>query len=133
MPSKVSAHRARKHTKFQADLAPADAAKLQRLKEELEVRSNADFLAEAVALIGWAVTERRRGRTIVSETTSGERRILVSPRLERVAPDETIPHIEINWTESELEDVARLAASPPAAPTPGLIALMKQHPSRPDK
>jgi hypothetical protein len=61
-----------------------------------------------------------------SETMSGERRILVSPRLERVAPVESLPFVEVRWTKSELEDFAGVTSAPPAAPTRDLIALMKQ-------
>jgi len=124
--SRTQLRKERIHTKFQADLAPGDATALQSLKEELEVRSNADFLAEALALIRWAVSERRRGHTILSENSLGEKRVLVSPRLERVAPQETLPQVEINWTKEQLEGFARLAAGPPAAPTPALVGLMRQ-------
>lgn len=124
--SRIQPRRNRVHTKFQADLAPGDATTLQSLKEELEVRSNADFLAEAVALIRWAVSERRRGHTILSENSLGERRVLVSPRLERVAPQESLPQVEIIWTREQLESFARLASGPSGAPTPALTELMRQ-------
>jgi hypothetical protein len=116
---------ARVQTKFQADLAPSDAGTLQRLKQDLEVRSNADFLAEAVSLIRWAVSERRRGCVIVSESATGEKRVLVSPRLERVAPEPPVPGVEIRWTKQQLESFGQLASGPPALPTPSLRDLMK--------
>ena len=115
-------------SKFQADLAPSDATALHALKADLEVRSNADFLSEAVALIRWAVSERRRGNTIVSESATGEKRILVSPRLERVAPPEPLPQVQINWTKKQMESFARLASKPASEPTPELIELMSQNP-----
>jgi len=118
--------RNRLQTKFQADLAPSDADTLRRLKRELEVRSNADFLAEAVSLIRWAVSERRRGCVIVSESATGEKRVLVSPRLERVAMEQTVPNVEISWTKRQLESFSQLASGPPVAPTPALRDLMKQ-------
>jgi len=114
-------------TKFQADLAPSDAGALQRLKQDLEVRSNADFLAEAVSLIRWAVSERRRGCVIVSESVTGEKRVLVSPRLERVAPEQPVPHVELRWTKQQLESFGQLASGPPATPTPALLDLMKRN------
>ena len=46
------------------------------------------FHSDALALFRWAVSERKRGHTIVSESVTGERKILVFPRLERVAPGE---------------------------------------------
>src|SRR5689334_3247595 len=84
-----------RNTKFQADLAPADDRALRTLKEDLQLRSNSDFLADAVALFRWAVSERRLGYRIISETLSGERRVLLFPRLERVAPEATLPRVEI--------------------------------------
>jgi len=117
--------RIRTQSKFQADLAPSDATALKRLKEELETRSNADFLAEAVALIRWAVSERRRGCTILSESATGEKRILVSPRLERVTPEPALPHVEIKWTSEQLESFGRLASATPAAPNAALMDLMR--------
>ena len=124
--NKARTRRQRVQSKFQADLAPSDAAALQRLKEELETRSNADFLAEAVTLFRWAVSERRRGCTILSESATGERRILVSPRLERVAPEPVLPQVEIKWTREQLASFGRLASGPPAPPTKALIDLMKK-------
>jgi hypothetical protein len=118
--------RTRAQSKFQADLAPSDATALHALKADLEVRSNADFLAEAVALIRWAVSERRRGNTIMSESATGEKRVLVSPRLERVAPPNILPQVQINWTKKQMESFARLASEPPAEPTPALIELMNR-------
>jgi hypothetical protein len=115
-------------TKFQADLAPSDAGTLQRLKQDLEVRSNADFLAEAVSLIRWAVSERRRGCLIVSESITGEKRVLVSPRLERVAPEQPVlPLVEIHWTKQQLESFGQLVSGPPAPPSPALLDLMKRN------
>jgi hypothetical protein len=123
--SRNQPRRSRVQTKFQADLAPSDAGALQRLKQDLEVRSNADFLAEAVSLIRWAVSERRRGCVIVSESATGEKRVLVSPRLERVAPEQPVPHVELRWTKEQLQSFGQLASGPPAAPTPALLDLMK--------
>jgi hypothetical protein len=125
--AKNQPRRNRVQTKFQADLAPSDAGTLQRLKQDLEVRSNADFLAEAVSLIRWAVSERRRGCVIVSESATGEKRVLVSPRLERVAPEQPVPHVELRWTRQQLESFDQLASGPPAAPTPALLDLMKRN------
>src|SRR6266481_7836853 len=101
----------RRKAKFQADLAPAEDRSVRLLKEELQLSSNTDFLADAVALFRWAVSERRLGHRIISETLSGERRVLVFPRLERVAPEANLPRIEIAWTESELASLAELVSS----------------------
>jgi hypothetical protein len=121
----VTARRPR-NTKFQADLAPAEDRAVRTLKQELQLRSNTDFLADAVALFRWAVSERRLGRRIVSETPAGERRILVFPRLERVAPEASLPRVEVPWTERELASLAALAFSPdPPPPTEALIRAMR--------
>src|SRR5260370_2486159 len=97
--------------KFQADIAPAEDRSIRLLKEELQLSSNTDFLSDALALFGWAVSERKQGHRIISESESGERRVLVFPRLERVAPDVTLPRVEIQWTERELESLAQLASA----------------------
>jgi hypothetical protein len=112
-------------TKFQADLAPAEDRAVRTLKQELQLRSNSDFLSDAVALFRWAVSERRLGHHIVSETPSGERRVLVLPRLERVAPDANIPRIEISWTERELASLAALASAEPQPPSDALLRAMR--------
>jgi hypothetical protein len=117
--------RARK-SKFQADVAPAEDRTIRLLKEELQLSSNTDFLSDALALFGWAVSERKLGHKIISESVSGERRVLVFPRLERVAPDVALPRVEIQWTKRELESLAELAYAPEAKkPTELLIRAMR--------
>jgi hypothetical protein len=113
-------------TKFQADLAPAEDRTVRLLKEELQLASNTDFLSDALALFQWAVSERRLGHRILSESASGERKVLVLPRLERVAPDLVLPRVEIKWTERELESLAELASATKAyPPTEALIRAMR--------
>src|ERR1700674_2267592 len=116
----------RRKAKFQGDLAPAGDRSVRLLKEELQLNSNSDFLSDAVALFRWAVSERKLGHRIISETVSGERKVLVLPRLERVAPEATLPRIEMQWTERELESLAELAAAAEAKrPTDALIRAMR--------
>jgi hypothetical protein len=113
-------------TKFQADLAPAEDRIVRALKEELQLSSNTDFLSDAVALFRWAVLERKLGHQIVSESATGERKVLVFPRLERVAPDVVLPHVEIRWTQRELESLAELASkSQEQPPTDALIRALR--------
>lgn len=96
------------------------------LKEELQLTSNTDFLSDALALFRWAVSERKLGHRIISENLSGERQVLMFPRLERVAPDLALPRVEIQWTERELESLAQLASAPKAdPPTEALIRAMR--------
>src|SRR6202162_6495764 len=97
--------------KFQADLPPEEDRTVRLLKEELQLTSNTDFLSDAVALFRWAVSERKLGHRIVSESASGERKVLLFPRLERVAPDLVLPRVEIKWTERELESLAELVSA----------------------
>ena len=111
--------------KFQADLPPVEDSAVRSLKDELQLASNSDFLCEAVALFRWAVSERKLGHRIVSESASGEKNVLVLPRLERVAPGAALPRVTIALTEAELESLAQLASSEPAKPTPALIRAMK--------
>jgi hypothetical protein len=111
-------------SKFQADLAPAEDSMVRALKTELQLTSNTDFLSDALALFRWAVSERKRGHRIISESATGEREILVFPHLERVAP-EALPRIDIRWSQAELENLAELASKPPAEPTDTLIRAMR--------
>ena len=97
--------------KFQADLAPAEDRTVRLLKQELQLTSNADFLSDAVALFRWAVSERKLGHRIVSESAGGDRSVLVLPRLERVSPDVALPRVEMNWTARQLESLAKLASA----------------------
>ena len=76
----------------------------------------------AVALFQWAVSERKLGRRIISESVGGERNVLVFPRLERVAPDASLPRVQIQWTERELQSLAKLTSAGEAnRPTEALI------------
>lgn len=120
-----TAKRPRK-AKFQADLAPAEDRTVRVLKQELQLASNTDFLSDALALFRWAVAERKLGHKILSESATGERRVLVFPRLERVAPDLALPRVEIQWTSRELESLARLASATEARlPTEALIRALR--------
>ena len=113
-------------TKFQADLAPAEDRAVRLLKEELQLTSNSDFLSDALALFGWAVSERKLGHRILSESASGERKVLLFPRLERVAPQVVLPRVEIKWTGRELESLAELVSTREANhPTDALIRAMR--------
>jgi hypothetical protein len=116
----------RRKTKFQADLAPAEDRSVRLLKEELQLNSNSDFLSDAVALFRWAVSERKLGHRIMSESASGERKVLLFPRLERVAPDLVLPRVDIKWTGRELESLAALISAGEASrPTDALIRAMR--------
>ena len=112
-------------SKFQADLAPAEDRMVRGLKQELQLNSNTDFLSDALALFRWAVGERKRGHRIFSEAETGERKELVLPRLERVAPELALPRVEISWTPRELESLADLASREPAPPTETLLRAMR--------
>jgi hypothetical protein len=116
----------RRKVKFQADLAPAEDRSVRLLKEELQLSSNTDFLSDAVALFRWAVAERKLGHRIMSESASGERKVLLFPRLERVAPDLVLPRVDIKWTGRELESLAELVSAGEAKrPTDALIRAMR--------
>lgn len=128
MPDTGTKRTQRKHTrkpKFQADLAPVEDRIVRSLKEELQVSSNSDFMSDAVALFQWAVRERKRGHKIVSESTSGEREVLVLPRLERVAPEALLPYVNLAWNERELESLMDLTRAEPVQPTEALVRLMR--------
>lgn len=112
--------------KFQADLAPSEDSMVRSLKTELQMTSNSDFLSDALTLFRWAVSERKHGNVILSESSTGERKTLVFPRLERVAPEVTLPQINIPWNDKELASLARLASAQPAEPTESLIRAMRR-------
>lgn len=112
-------------TKFQADLAPSEDQMVRRLKAELEMTSNSDFFTDALALFRWAVIERKRGHRILSESATGERKILLFPRLERVAPEVNLPQAEISWTAQEIESLAQLVSGKPAEPAEALVRAMR--------
>jgi len=112
-------------SKFQADLAPSEDSMVRALKTELQLTSNTDFLSDALALFHWAVSERKRGHRIISESAIGERKILVFPHLERVAPELALPRIDIQWTQAELGNLAELASKRPAEPTDALVRAMR--------
>ena len=116
-----------RRTKFQADLAPADDRLMRTLKHDLQVPSNSDLLADALALYQWVVSERRQGRRILSESVGGEKNVLVFPRLERVADNAgaTLPHVDIKWTNRELRSLMRLLESTPAKPTEALVRALR--------
>ncbi|HUZ96090.1 MAG TPA: hypothetical protein VMU57_14380 [Edaphobacter sp.] len=117
--------KASRRAKFQADLAPAEDRIVRGLKQDLQLGSNSDFLSDALALFRWAVWERKCGHRIFSESAMGERKELVLPRLERVAPELTLPRVEIPWTHRELESLADLASKEPAGPTEPLVRAMR--------
>lgn len=113
-------------SKFQADLAPAEDRMVRSLKQDLQLGSNSDFLAEAIALYQWAVTERKSGRRLLSESAAGERKELLLPRLERVAPEAALPAVNIDWSRQELDALRRLSSAMPAEPTDKLVRAMRK-------
>lgn len=124
-PKTVLVRKPVRKSKFQADLAPTEDTMVRVLKAELQLRSNTEFFSDALTLFRWAVSERKRGHRIVSESSTGERQVLVFPRLERVAPDLALPQVDIRWTQAELESLAVLASGQPAEPTDALIRAMR--------
>lgn len=113
--------------KFQADLASADDVVLNALMEDLEVRSKADFLAKALALMNWAVKEKKRGHRIVTIDEQGEViRELVTPELERVAPEVNLPSVSETWTLEEVRNVGALASGEQPKPTQHLVRAMNR-------
>src|SRR5437879_13715711 len=90
-------------SKFQADLAPAEDRIVRGRKEEFQLGSNTDFLSDAVALFRWAVGERNRGHRIFSEIEKVERKELIFARLERSAPEFSLPRVKISGTTQEQE------------------------------
>jgi len=84
--------------RFQAEIPTRDQRVLSSLMRDLEIQSNAELLAHLISIARWAVVERRQGRRIASLGAQGPVRELVSPLLERVAPEHQLPCVEIHWT-----------------------------------
>ena len=62
----------------------------------------------------------------MSESASGERKVLLFPRLERVAPDHVLPRVDVKWTGRELESLAELVSAGEAnRPTDALIRALR--------
>jgi hypothetical protein len=115
--------------RFQAELSGRDAAILESLRSELDIRSNAELLAEALTIVSWLVREKQLGHIVASLDRENEGRIreLASPLLERVAPRyDMLPHVDIQWTPKELASLAKFASSDPAEPNKELIAAMSR-------
>jgi|SRR2546422_10792403 len=110
--------------KFQADIPSRDEKVLNLLMEELDVRSNADFLAKAIALFRWAVEERKKGCKIFTMSPQGQQRELVMPELERIAPELNLPFRSVGWHVEELNNFAELATKDQPEPTEHLIRAM---------
>lgn len=110
--------------RFQADLSPKDAAILESLKSELDIRSNAELLAEVLRIVSWLVRERRSGYTVASIDRENRVRELVCPFVERAVPDPRLPRVGIDWTHQELANLARLASEEPSESTKELVAIM---------
>jgi hypothetical protein len=111
--------------RFQAEIPSTDAAILQSLMRDLEIQSNAELLAQTLAITHWLVSERRQGRKIASIGEQGPIRELVAPLLERVAPERELPRVEIQWTPQQVADLAALLTAEPREPTAKLVSIMK--------
>ncbi len=111
--------------RFQADLSPSDAPILESLKSELDIRSNAELLAQALAVLSWVVRERRSGRTVASVDKENRVRELVSLFVEAAVLENRLPRVAIDWTPEELANLARLASREPSEPTKDLVAIMR--------
>jgi len=124
MPTKAVLAKAKTSVRFQADLTPKEAAMLDSLKEQLEIRSNADLLSNTLAMLSWLVRERREGRIVASFVEDHPVHQLVWPLLERVAPEYELPRVQIDWTSEELASFAKHASAEPATPTPALVRIL---------
>ncbi len=127
MSPKGNRKRDRALTRFQADVSPREAQMLDRLKAELDIRSNAELLTESVAIVRWLVRERRFGRMVAS-FSEDDRPLheLVSSLLERVAPEHDLPYVQLKWTETQLASLAELTSADPAPPTEALVRAMRR-------
>jgi hypothetical protein len=115
--------------RFQAEIARRDYALVELLMRDLDVSTNGEFFSHILSIAGWAVSERRCGRKLTSMSFRGQPvRELVSPLLERAAPQPELPHFDLEWTEEEIGSIEKLATRPPASPNQKLRDLMKVKP-----
>jgi hypothetical protein len=125
MPT-VSQLKETRPVRFQADLSPCDAAILDHLKAELDFRSNAELLTEALSILAWVVRERRLDRAIVSLDERNNIRELVSAFVERLVRQFDLPRVKVEWSPEQVLAVRRLATQEPADPSDRLITAMKK-------
>lgn len=72
--------------RLQFEMTDNQVAELDRLTEELQLKTRKDMLDTAVTLLKWAIRERKRGRIIASLDEQQERYAEVQlPALENVA------------------------------------------------
>ncbi len=112
--------------RFQADLSPVEAAILDELKAQLDFRSNAELLTEALSILAWVVRERRKDRTIVSLDERNTVRELVSAFVERLVRQFDLPHVNVEWTPEQLLSLNKLLTQEPTDPSERLITAMKR-------
>jgi len=111
--------------RFQAEIQSKDVVILHSLMRDLEIQSNAELLAQTLAITHWLVSERRQGRKIASVGEEGPIRELVAPLLERVAPEHELPYVEIKWTSEQVTELGALLSAEPPEPTPKLVRIIK--------
>ena len=46
---------------------------MDRLRNEMQLKTNTDVIQEAITILSWAVEERERGRLILSTDSDGEK------------------------------------------------------------
>ncbi len=112
--------------RFQADLSPVEAAILDELKAQLDFRSNAELLTEALSILAWVVRERRKDRTIVCLDERNTVRELVSAFVERLVRQFDLPHVNVEWTPEQLLSLNKLLTQEPTDPSERLITAMKR-------
>jgi hypothetical protein len=122
---RIKEARERSSVRFQADLSAKDAALLDLLKKELDIRSNAELLSEAIAIMGWAVREKRSGRTVASVEENTPVRELVAPLLDRAALASYLPRVETAWTREEVINLAKLMSAEPPDPADALVTAVR--------
>src|SRR5579863_6778487 len=111
--------------RFQADLSVKDWVILDSLKEQLDLRSNAELLAEAITIMGWVVRERSSGRFVGSFDRDKPVRELVAPFLDRAALSNVLARAEMAWNAEEVASFAKLMLADPKEPARDLVAAVK--------
>lgn len=75
--------------------------------------------------MGWAVREKRSGRTVASVEENTPVRELVAPLLDRAALASYLPRVETAWTREEVINLAKLMSAEPPDPADALVTAVR--------
>jgi hypothetical protein len=112
--------------RVQIELTPDNLQRLDRLMEEVGLRTRKELMLNALTLLAWAVRERRAGRVIASIDEDRQSREVLLPILESLmtgdspfVPQDTTTARPLKLTEIRRPSSAVLDPDSPAHPECG--------------